>query len=68
LIDEGYLSDESKRKNIKYNSDIYRTKQQWLDLFKEMGLELIETASAGSADNLDSGQDTAAIEQLELMS
>jgi len=45
IIDEGYISDESEREKLKYNSETYFTLQYWMELFDENGLELIETVS-----------------------
>ena len=45
LIDEGYLSDEITRTDVKWRGDAFLTKREWLDLFEEAGLELIETIS-----------------------
>jgi len=61
LIEEGYIPDEGKREDIRVNKDAYFPLQQWLDLFKEMGLELVETASGHSEGNLDSDSGMAAI-------
>jgi len=61
LIDEAYLPDENKRKNVRYNNTVYLTKQQWSTLFEETGLELIETAFCSNSGNLDSGSGMAAI-------
>jgi len=58
LIDEGYLPDESKRENVKYNNATYLTEQQWMDLFEKTGLELIETVSGDNSDNLNSNPDS----------
>lgn len=61
LIEEGYIPDEGRRENVRYNRDAYFPEQQWLALFKDMGLELIETASGHSEGNLDSVTGLAAI-------
>lgn len=61
LIHEAFITDENKRKEIKYFRDTYITEQQWMALFKEAGLELVETASGDSSDNLDSDSGMAAI-------
>ena len=61
LIEEGYIPNEGRRENIRYNRDAYFTAQQWMALFKEMGLELIETDSGHSEGNLDSDSGMAAI-------
>jgi len=61
LIEEGYIPDEGKREYIRYNRDAYFPEQYWMALFKEMGLELIETASGHSEGDLDSESGLAAI-------
>ncbi len=61
LIEEGYIPDEDKREAIRYNKDAYFLKQQWMAWFKEMDLELIETASGHSEGALDSDSGLAAI-------
>jgi len=61
LIEEGYIPDEGKREDIRYNRDAYFPEQHWMALFKEAGLELIETASGHSEGNLDSDSGMAAI-------
>jgi len=61
LIEEGYIPDVGKREYIRYNRDAYFPEQYWMDLFKEMGLELIETASGHSEGDLDSESGLAAI-------
>ena len=61
LIDEGYLSDEGKREDVRYNNTVFLTGRQWDALFEETGLELIETVHVGSSGNLDSDWGMAAI-------
>ena len=61
LIEEGYIPDEGKREDIRYNADAYYPKQQWMDLFEETGLELVETASGHSEGSLDSDSGMASI-------
>lgn len=61
LIEEGYIPDESKREYLRYNREAYFPKQQWMDLFREMGLAVIETASGHSEGNLDIDSGMAAI-------
>ena len=45
IIDEGYISDESEREKLKYNSEAYFTFKYWTELFDEAGLELVEAVS-----------------------
>ena len=61
LIEDGYIADESKREKIRFNRDIHLTKQQWLDLFSDAGLDLVETASGFGEGDLDSVSGMAAI-------
>jgi len=63
LIEEGYIPDDGKREDIRYNGDAYYPLQQWMDLFEETGLELVETASGHSEGVLDSESGLAAITQ-----
>ena len=61
LIHEAFITDENKRKEIKYFSDTYITEQQWMSLFKESGLELLETSTGDSSSNLDGNPSMTAI-------
>ena len=61
MIEEGFISGEDKREKVRYNRDVYFTEQQWVALFKEANLELIETASGHSEGDLDSVTGMAAI-------
>jgi ubiquinone/menaquinone biosynthesis C-methylase UbiE len=61
LIEEGYIPNEGKREDIRFNADTYFPLQHWVTLFKETGLELVETASGHSEGNLDSDSGLAAI-------
>ena len=61
LIEEGYIPDGGKREDIRYNADAYFPLQYWMELFKDTGLELVETASGHSEGNLDSNSGMAAI-------
>ena len=57
LIDECFLKENSRQEDIQYNNYEYLTEKQWWALFKEAGLELIETAIPAEDDipeNLDS--------------
>lgn len=55
LIDEGFLPDNVKQSDIKCNSYEFLTEKQWAALFKEAGLEVIETASDKSSELPASG-------------
>ena len=61
LIEEGYIPDEGKREDIRYNGDAYFHLHQWLTLFEENGLELAETALGHSEGDLDKDTGLAAI-------
>ena len=61
LMHEAFITDESKRENIKYFKDAYITEQQWQALFKEAGLELIATVLGDSSGNPSSDPGMAAI-------
>jgi len=61
LIEEGYIPEDVKQEDIKFNAGAYFPLQYWLNLFKEVGLELVETASGHSEGNLDSKTGLAAI-------
>ena len=54
FIEEGYLPDEGKRKELRKNDPEYLTEQQWMDSFKTSGLELIETVSGDNSGGLNS--------------
>ena len=61
MIEEGFIPDDGKREDVRYNADVYFPEQYWISLFKEMDLELIETASGHSEGSLDSDSGLAAI-------
>jgi len=61
LIEEGYIPDDGKREDVRYNADAYFPLQYWMALFKDAGLELVETASGHSEGDLDSDSGMAAI-------
>jgi len=42
LIDEAYLTDDSSNDEVKYKNYEYLTREQWMRLFKDSGLELVE--------------------------
>ena len=45
LIDEGYLPDNVGQSDVKCNSYVLLTGKQWAALFKDAGLNLVETAT-----------------------
>ncbi|MCL2082713.1 MAG: class I SAM-dependent methyltransferase [Oscillospiraceae bacterium] len=59
LIDEGYRPDDVGQSDVKCNSYQFLTERQWLALFKETGLELIETASDENNQTSASGDSKA---------
>jgi len=61
LIEEGYIPNDGKREDIRYNAGTYYPLQHWMGLFKEAGLELVETASGHNEGDLDSVTGMAAI-------
>ena len=61
LIEEGFIADENSRGRIRHNSDIHFTERQWMDYFKEAGLELAETTSGFGEGDLDHVSGMAAI-------
>ena len=54
LIEEGYIPEDGSREDIRYNRDSYFPEQFWMELFRKMDLELVETASGHSEGELDS--------------
>jgi len=61
LIEEGYISDGGRREDIRYNADAYFPLGDWMALFREAGLELVETGSGHSEGDLDGDSGMAAI-------
>ena len=54
LIDEAYLRDNSSKEEIKYMNYEYLTREQWLCLFRDGGLKLVEEVSNMEEYNFDS--------------
>ena len=61
LIEEGYIPDDGKHEDVRFNRNAYLHLRQWMALFKEAGLELVETASGYSEGVLDSDTGLSAI-------
>ncbi|MCL2806773.1 MAG: class I SAM-dependent methyltransferase [Coriobacteriia bacterium] len=61
LIEEGYIPDDGKQGDIRFNKDAYHPLQHWMDLFKEAGFELLETAAGHSEGDHNSETGLAAI-------
>lgn len=59
LIDEAYLPEDSSNGGVKYKNYEYLTHEQWLRLFKDSGLTLLEELS--SAEDCDYDADKKAI-------
>lgn len=54
LIEDGFIRDESSREKIRHNRDVHLTEQQWMDLFSDADLDLLETASGFGEGDLNS--------------
>ena len=54
LIDETYLPNGSSNEEIKYKNYEYMTREQWLRLFKNSGLKLVEEMLSAEEYNFDS--------------
>jgi len=61
LIEEGYIPDDGRREDVRFNREAYFHKQHWTARFKEAGLELVETASGHCEGHLDGDSGLAAI-------
>jgi len=63
LIDECYLKDGGKQESIEYKNYEYLTEKEWIKLFADSGLEIIETVlpSETESENMDSDSGMAAI-------
>jgi SAM-dependent methyltransferase len=58
LIDEGYLPDDGRGDDVRYKNYEMLTETQWVALFKDAGLELLETIEGEDGNdsrNADSG-------------
>ena len=55
LIDEGYLPDDVKQSDVKRSNYELLTGAQWMDLFQEAGLQLIETVGDENNETAASG-------------
>ena len=60
LVEEAYLPDGSKQKSIKYDYE-YLTERQWIDMFNDAGLELVESDFREGSANLSSKSGMEAI-------
>jgi len=66
LIDESYLPDGSGGEEIKYQNYEYLTHGQWMRLFKDSGLKLVEEAQPAEEYNFDSDNRAIAARAKEL--
>jgi ubiquinone/menaquinone biosynthesis C-methylase UbiE len=51
VIDEAYVKDDTSKDQIAYNKESYLTEQQWLDIFKQAKLEIVETVLADDIED-----------------
>ena len=61
VLEDAFIADEAKREEVRYFKDIYITRQQWLALFEEAGLTLVDTASEAGEEVPDSEAGMVAI-------
>lgn len=66
LIVEAYLRDGSSNDEVKYKY-AYLTHEQWMRLFKDGGLRLLEEITGGEECNFDSDNNAIALRANELM-
>jgi len=67
LIDEAYLPDDGDNEDVKYKNYDYLTHQQWLRLFKDNGLKLVEEMSNDGEYDFDSDNKAIAARANELI-
>lgn len=53
LIEEAFIPEGCDREQVKYNSDAYITEKEWMDLFKEKDLKLVDIASSDNFDDIN---------------
>ena len=66
LIEECYLPDDGKQEDVRYTNYAFLTEKCWMDLFKEKGLDLVETTESEESDR-DSGMANIITRAGELM-
>ena len=66
LIDESYLPDASGGEEIKYKNYEYLTREQWMRLFQDNGLKLVEEITHTEEYNFDSDNKAIAARAEEL--
>ena len=67
LIDESYLPDGSSNEEVKYKNYEYLTHEQWMRLFEDSGLKLVEEAQNVEGYDCDSENKTIAARAGELI-
>ena len=67
LIDEAYLPDGSSNEDVKYKNYDYWTHEQWLNLFKNSGLKLVEEVPGTEKYDFDFENKVIAARANELM-
>ncbi|MCL2792579.1 MAG: class I SAM-dependent methyltransferase [Spirochaetaceae bacterium] len=67
LIDEAYLPDGATNGKIKYKNYEYLTHEQWMQLFKDSGLKLVEETSGIEEHDFDSDNKAIAARAKELI-
>jgi len=66
LIDESYLPDDFNSGEIKYKNYDYQTRSQWMSLFKDSGLKLVEESPNIEEYNFDADNRVIAARAEEL--
>ena len=54
LIDDAYLSGDSKNEDINYQNYEYLNHEQWISLFRSIGLKLVDEVSCNEENDFDS--------------
>ena len=67
IIDEAYLPDDGDNERVKYKNYDFLTQKQWLNLFKENGLKLVEEISNVEEYDFDSDNEAIAMRTNELI-
>ncbi len=66
IIDDAYVPDELANNEVKYKNYEYLTREQWINLFKKLGLGLVEEAIADDDYDFDSDNRAIAMRADEL--
>ena len=67
IIDEAYLPDDGDNEGVKYKNYDYLTHKQWLHLFEDSGLKLVEEISNVEEYDFDSDNEAIAMRANELI-